>query len=734
MNGTLDANSERMEKGMDEILEKIARLEPICNQIKDCGNIYEKINILHSDRCVKAFFIKHPFFEDIIEGFLPEEMLAVLSVIFLGVADYLFFPWQAEDEQFRHTFRGTLDHLLDIEKFYDVIGGIVGYHLTVLKLIVDDRILMALDKKVVFHTPPSFTITEENEGVRKAILRGIKELEASTWILPVGGAGDRLNLCDEITGEPLPVARLLFGGMNLLEGIIRDLQALEYLHYKIEGRQLMMPIVMMTSQEKNNYRQLVNICEKARWFGRQRHCFFLFVQPLTPVVNDLGEWAIEAPLKPILKPGGHGVVWKLIQDRGVFDILVRDGIKYAIVRQVNNPLAGLDHGILSLLGYGVQEKKVFGFASCERLVKSSEGMDLLLEIESPKGFDYAISNVEYTQFAKRGIEDIPRENDSPYSSFPTNTNILFAEIQSLRKRIPENPIPGMLINMKHQFPTHDGQQRFGGRLESTMQNIADVFTTHSAKRIQDIHEIDFLSFMTYNDRKKTISVTKKSYCGEGSISETPEGALYDLQQVYAQLFGERCHFKLPPPQTEEEFIAEGPRTFISFHPALGPLWSVIEQKIQGGSLAAGSELHLNVAEARIQNLNLKGSLIVEASAVMGEKNSQEILTYSEFSGKIELIDVTVDNRGINRAASNNYWKQQIHRHEALKIILYGTAEFFASGMTFRGGTTLIIPDGHRMIAQEKGGEVIFRTEKIANPSWWWKYQAQEDGHIKLQLS
>jgi hypothetical protein len=44
-------------------------------------------------------------------------------------------------------------------------------------------------------------------------------------IYPLGGAGDRLGLVDERSGECLPVAMLPYCGRTLLEGLIRDLQA-----------------------------------------------------------------------------------------------------------------------------------------------------------------------------------------------------------------------------------------------------------------------------------------------------------------------------------------------------------------------------------------------------------------------------------------------------------------------------------------------------------------------------
>lgn len=44
----------------------------------------------------------------------------------------------------------------------------------------------------------------------------------------------------------------------------------------------------------------------------------------------------------------------------------------------------------------------------------------------------------------------------------------------------------------------------------------------------------------------------------------------------------------------EEYLARGPGFLFLFHPALGPLWDVIAQKVRGGALAPGAELVLEV--------------------------------------------------------------------------------------------------------------------------------------------
>lgn len=61
----------------------------------------------------------------------------------------------------------------------------------------------------------------------------------------------------------------------------------------------------------------------------------IFKQPLVPVVSaEDGQWLLPEGLAPLLKPGGHGAVWKLMLDQGIFDWLSHHDREGAIVRQI----------------------------------------------------------------------------------------------------------------------------------------------------------------------------------------------------------------------------------------------------------------------------------------------------------------------------------------------------------------------------------------------------------------
>ncbi len=634
-----------------------------------------------------------------------------------------------------------LQILWEVEKFYDAIGGLVGYHLTVLRLMIDKyRDYQNNPSNQIpscrYLKPKGIDISQDTLEVRKMILKGIENLPHCAEMYPVGGAGDRLHLKDENSGVALPSAKLFFCGKTLLEGLIQDLQAREYLYYKIYLKQITTPVVLMTSHEKNNYQHVFNIFEEKNWFDRSNDSFLFLVQPLAPMVTIHGEWSISSPFHLTLKPGGHGAIWKLAKDKGAFDWLRLKGRSKILLRQINNPVAGTDFGLLAFLGVGFHSGKKFGFSSCHRLVKMAEGMNVIVERKVDDGYEYRLSNIEYTDFQKYGIEDIPEGSDSGYSLYPANTNILFADIGAVEWAIEKMPIPGMLVNMKGKAPMVNSMGDIdlveSARLESTMQNLADCFIDKASFPLQFTKEgIEHQqTFITYGDRAKTISVTKNAFQEGKSINETPEGCFYDVLQNYYELLTVYCGFILPKLFSREDYLDYGPNFITLFHPAIGPLYSIIKQKIRGGFIEEKSELQLDISEIDIENLYLKGSLLVKAERILGHKDASSLIQYSENVGRCVLHNVRVINKGVRRK-KQIYWQNQLEREESLRIELNGLSEFYAKDVTFKGNLLIQVPHGFRLTAYQVDDQVKYHIELIQNPTWWWSYAVNENYEIVL---
>lgn len=696
----------------------------LARELAACSSSLEKIKLLRSYASVQEFFTRKAEIVALLDKLEEEHQLVLLSVIVAGQGEKLLTTVDTK------KITPLLNQLVNVEQFYASIGGIIGYHARMIELLntQEDRAVT----KTKYLAPEGISLAEKSKAWA---IEGIRALPLMAEMYPVGGAADRLRLYDERTNQPLPAARLPFLGKTLLQGLMDDLQAREYLHYKLFQTQVTTPVAMMTSHEKNNHEHIKEICEEADWFGRPKEMFRLFCQPLVPTINREGSWCLQGPEQLLMKPGGHGVLWRLAQEEGVLDWMQSLGRKKALVRQVNNPVANTDDGLLAFTGVGCKGDKRFGFASCPRQVKASEGVNVLIESVVEDKFKYTLTNIEYCDFKKFGIRDTPEYPGSPYSKFPSNTNILFVDIEAVLEAVKKCPIPGILVNMKKiTYLTTDGVKKDeeAARLESTMQNLADFMDETFDAPLKEGQRDVLQTYLTYNHRRKTISAVKREFTLGSSLLETPEGCFLDVLQNVRDVLTKNCHVQVPPVSDPFQFFEKGPSFIALYHPALGPLYSIIGQKWRGGKLHAGSEVQLQISEIDFENLEIEGSLLVQAESIMGHNDGT--LVYSEKVGRCVLKNVTISNKGIDHELPNVYWRNEIARQEVCQILLRGMSEFYAENITLKGDHFIEVPHGMRCFARENEGSIEFHFEKIEKPTWYWKYQPSDQIGIEKRLA
>jgi hypothetical protein len=718
-----------LDKKKPSLEKQCEALTPLIQQLKSCSLAEEKLGVLNNWGLVKEFLKKPSPLRTFLSGLSPECEVVIKSLVAIGQAGKIFsFPVEGA---LAEKMRELLEKFLEVERFYEEMGGIVGYHWMTLKLLCLQNSPTS-SGSIEYQSFQGIDISSESLEVKRAIAWGIKNMEQMAEIYPVGGAADRLRLHDEVTGIPLPASKLLFAGKTLLEGLIADLQAREYLHYKLMGKQVTTPVAMMTSQEKDNHAKILGLCVEKGWFGRPQGAFKFFCQPSVPVMNKEGSWIVEGNLQPLFKPGGHGVIWKLARDEGVFDWLFSQKRKKALVRQINNPIAGTDYGLIAFTGLGCKMDKAFGFASCPRQTRAMEGINVLVEKKESDEFSYLLTNIEYCDFKKFNIVDEPVSHGSAYSKFPSNTNILFADLEALLKAVVRTPIPGMLVNVKKiAYQTEKGEvEEEIARLESTMQNIADAFAQTFDKSLKVEERDQLQTFLTYNERRKTISTAKRGFVLGSSLLETPEGCFLDLLKNAREILL-TCQFEVPEVNDAASFMVKGPTFLFLYHPALGPLYSVIAQKLRKGSLSIGSELQLEIVDLDCENLEVEGSLCITATSILGDTDSEGVVKYSNQTGKCTLKNVKVSNAGIDRTQMNVFWKNAIYRKESCHILLHGNAEFYAQDVVLSGNHLIEVESGMRCIAEHIDGKLHIRKEPIAKPTWVWNYSFGEDEGISL---
>ncbi len=706
----------------------IAILSTLIKNLGKATSLKERLAVLNEEKEVKEAFRRKKI-KALLTHLSVEEEYLLKELAALKQLHVLFSPRVKEASL--EKIKRVLNELLKIDRFYEEIGGLIGYHFTILRFLQGQKEQETVET-VRFYLPNFLDISEENTKVREAVLWGIIHLPKLSELYPLGGAADRLHLQDQETKVELPAAKLFFAGKTLLEWLIDDLRAKEYLYYKLYGKEVVTPIAMMTSLEKNNYEHIIAICEKHRWFGRPKDSIKIFLQPLVPTINHKGKWCLKEPLEPLLKPSGHGAIWKLAKDFGILDWFQKQKRKKALVRQINNPIAGIDYGLLAFTGLGCQNDQLFGFASCPREHRAAEGINVLIEKKHEEGFSYVLSNIEYCDFAKYNISDSPKEEEG-HENFSSNTNLLFADLKAIEKATKKCPFPGVLINLK-EVSFRSGKRlkkEKVARLESTMQNIADEFVENYSQPLDENKRSLRKTFITYNKRRKTISTAKKFYFPNGPTLETPERCFYDLLQNGHELLQE-CKITTPPLPPLEEYLQKGPSFLFSYHPALGPLYSIIRQKIQKGRIYLNSELVLNIAELQMQNVSLNGSLLIQASEITGHFDGKDLLHPSNFGGKCVMKNVHVENLGIDRKKTKFFWKEKIHRSESLSIILHKNAEFHAENVFFKGSHVFEVPPNTQLKIVERGGRIHTESKMISSPTWFWKHEIAEDFQVLLR--
>ncbi|KAE8726771.1 hypothetical protein F3Y22_tig00006230pilonHSYRG00017 [Hibiscus syriacus] len=655
-------------------------------------------------------------------------------------------------------FKNLLKVLGQIEEFYDCIGGIIGYQITVLELLAQNSLQIqtmtheSMECEFLeIHPPTGCDLSSNTEYASQAALWGVEGLPDLGEMYPLGGSADRLGFVDSETGECLPAAMLLYCGRTLLEGLIRDLQAREFLYFKLYGKQCITPVAIMTSSAKNNHEHITSLCERLGWFGRGRESFRLFEQPLVPAVNaEDGQWLVRKPFVPVCKPGGHGVIWKLAYDKGIFQWFYDHGRKGATVRQVSNVVAATDVTLLALAGIGLHHGKKLGFASCKRNIGATEGINVLIEKKNLDGeWAYGLSCIEYTEFDKFGITNGHPSPNSLQAEFPANTNILYVDLPSAEfvgSARSEWSLPGIVFNTKKSIVYTDyfGNRHSvpGGRLECTMQNIADNFlSTYPSRCYKDVEDkLD--TFIVYNERRRvTSSAKKKRKPSDTSLQQTPDGSLLDIMRNAYDLLWQ-CDIDIPEVESNDKYVESGPPFLIFLHPALGPVWEVTRQKFNGGSISKGSELQIEVAEFLWRNVQLEGSMIIAAENIMGstkvDDKDEPILQHGHRCGRCKLHNVNVLNEGIDWTSPDNvYWKHDVRRFEALKVILHGNAEFEANDVTIQGNHVFEVPDGYKLKITSGNPGFAVQLDPIPqnlmdSGSWFWKYSINGT-HIFLEL-
>lgn len=212
-------------------LSQIEELSDLACQLKRCSTPRQKLEVLRKFSSKEWDHVAELFPQ--INRLPLNSQVLIYSLLAIGQIDQIFNRSDQIQEK-----NASLQHLIEqlepVETFYSTIGGIVGYHLKFLELLQQMECPPSELQK--YEKPPGLDLSSPLQEIPLRERMGIEALPLIAEIYPVAGAADRLDLHDESSGDPLPAAQLNFLGFTLFEGLIRDLQAKEFLYFKLTGK------------------------------------------------------------------------------------------------------------------------------------------------------------------------------------------------------------------------------------------------------------------------------------------------------------------------------------------------------------------------------------------------------------------------------------------------------------------------------------------------------------------
>ena len=613
------ATSEENDAHFKSQRSELERLAPLREALLRCdGDLKMKTEVVDADPTVRAFVASNGPVARVLSNIGSEDSYLLKSPSPPGQVHVLENVSTQDPMTIANVIRPLVQTLRNVETFYDMLGGVVGYQFAALELIHEQ-----------FGRPGPVLHERRGHGRRRG--ESASRGHGDDRYAPAGGTGPARGrrslrrarrhvgprgVAEAGRGVPLgrrgrstrarrrDDGRVAARGAPVVQRPDFDRGADPRSH---RARVAVLQDVWASARHasrgdrrrrpRSNTRRISALMSQKNFFGQGENSFRLFEQPLVPVVTTRGgQWVTEGgdDLSVALKPGATAAIWKLMHDQGVFTWLEAKGRKGATVRQITNPMAGTDT-ILALAGVGAREDKALGFAGCERHLGASEGVNVLVERsrfedEGTGGveYSYGISNVEYTVLEQHGIDDTPVDEEATRArSPPTPTSSTSASARSARACcLPRGRLPSMLVNLSKPAMA-DGTK--GGQLETSMQNIADVLMQRSkGRRCTPRDGATCPAVALYTLRRRITSSAKKKRNPDQSppnLAQTPDGSFLDLVKNAADLL-DRCGVSHPPPQTGtvEDYLANGPGFIFCANPAIGPLWQVTEQKNRARSI------------------------------------------------------------------------------------------------------------------------------------------------------
>ena len=486
---------------------------------------------------------------------------------------------------------------------------------------------------------------------------GVEEARATAFVLVAGGLGERLGYSGIKVELPVEQA----SETKYLELYVKNILALQNREASGDGvsvgccgtkstvgaevKSQMIPLAIMTSDD--THEKTLSLLEKNDYFGASKEQVTLIKQEKVPclidndahlALNDDDQYRLQ------LKPHGHGDVHSLLHTSGLLSKWMSQGKKWVVFFQDTNSL--VFRVIPGALGVSKSMNLEFNSLCVPRKAKEAVGaISLLTHTDGRK----MTINVEYNQ-----LDPLLRATTNPdgdvndttgFSPFPGNINQLIVSLPEYAKQLKKTG--GAIeefVNPKYKDSTKT-TFKSPTRLECMMQDYPKSLGTKAK-----VGFTVFDNWVGYSPVKNSPADGLAKF-KNGDPTHTATSGEFEFYECCAEML-RLAGADIPAATIDQEFngmkLPMGPRVVIG--PNFASTFEELKAKIGKLKMTATSTLIIDGADVSIKNLDLDGTLIVNA-----------------VKGHSVVIDGVVKNKGWNwKSIGGGFGSRKIREIDALR--------------------------------------------------------------------
>ena len=160
---------------------------PLANALKQCKTDQERLDFL-----VKIPSVKGGLAKELFKDLSPSLRLVVASIYAIGQENVVFQQMEQHPNP-QHGLKVLLEALEQVERVYRPLGGIVGYHETVLQILEDKGCGYKPCNSLFLH-PFGTDVSQINAEVNQLIRWGIEFLPKMAEFYPIDKQGTPIGL------------------------------------------------------------------------------------------------------------------------------------------------------------------------------------------------------------------------------------------------------------------------------------------------------------------------------------------------------------------------------------------------------------------------------------------------------------------------------------------------------------------------------------------------------------